>query len=792
MKRKAIFLFCLVVAGLALYSQTGLPIDIQHTRLDLEIDKGAQSLQAEARIRFRTVERCDSFTLFLQGLQVDSVNVPYRHRNDSILTFYWPSTLEAGMEDSLFIRYHGHPAKDASGWGGFYFQGDFAFNLGVGFAADPHPFGRIWFPCKDDFSDRSTFDFYIKTAADDRALCNGLPAGSTPAADGKIIWHWRMEEPIVSYLASVAVAPYRPAIQNYRGQSGNFPVWYGGRAQDTAKMKKSFQHLFDAIGIFEEAYGPQPFGKVGYALVPFSGGAMEHAGNIAFPLTAANGSTRFESLMVHELSHHWWGDWVTCADATEMWLNEGWASWSEFLFLEKKYGRKNYEEAIFNNRKKIIHRAHKDDHGYRAIQGTPHDYTYGTSVYDKGADVIHSLRGYLGDEDFFRCIKAYLEEHAWGNSETVDFRDFLSTCSGKNMDDFFENFIFNPGWAQFSIDSSWIIPEGPLYHIELWIRQRLHHAPAYFRNVPMGIYFFNAEGEAHSVRVVLPGACSALSLKLPFKPDLIVLNKDKSISSATFHDLIRLKESAKRLESRADFTFNRVEFNSDSVMLYIAHHLVRPDREGVPEGIRISATHYWQLDGIFPGGTLINGEVRYDGNDQNNPYDLDKDLLENSEDSMVILYRPGAGARWELWPKSDLVTLGKKDKSGSIGIREMRRGEYALGVRESGYTDTLKSEIPDHCEEVYLGINSQYKLMPPVRLLTIRPNPASDSITIDGTRGMETLIVTDMQGHVLLSEKLPGWDQYTLSLKDLEEGTYVLTIKNKGIVMASGQFVISR
>ena len=791
MKHKTIFLFYMIFAGLALQSQTGLAIDIQHTRLDLDIEKSTQSLQAEARIRFRCVERCDSFTLFLQGLQIDSVNVPYRYQHDSILTFYWPSTLEAGSDDSLFIRYHGHPAKDASGWGGFYFQGVFAFNLGVGFAADPHPFGRIWFPCKDDFTDRSTFEFHIKTDPADRALCNGLPAGSTTTPDGKVIWHWRMDDPIVSYLASVAVAPYRPAIQNYQGQSRNFPVWYGGRAQDTAKMKKSFQHLFDAIGIFETAYGSQPFAKVGYALVPFSGGAMEHAGNIAFPLTAANGSTQFESLMVHELSHHWWGDWVTCANAGEMWLNEGWASWSEFLFLEKEYGREKYDDAIFRNRKKVIYRAHKDDQGYRAIQGTPHDYTYGTTVYDKGADVIHSLRGYMGDEDFFHCIKAYLKEQAWGNSESVGFRDFLSECSGKNMDDFFESFVFNPGWAQFSIDSTWIVPEGPLYHTYLWIRQRLHHAPAYFHNVPLTIHFFGPEGQTYSRKAVLPGACSALSIKLPFKPDLIVLNKDNTISSATFHDLLRLKENANNLETRADFTFNRVEFNSDSIMLSVAHHLVRPDREGVPRGIRISSTHYWQLDGIFPEGTLINGEVHFDGNDQNNPYDLDKDLTEGSEDSMVILYRPGAGSSWEIWENSQLVTLGKTDKTGSISILEMKKGEYALGVRESGYTDSLKSEIPDHCDEVYLGLKAQY--MPKaIRILSVYPNPANDSITIEGTQGMETLIITDMQGKVILSQKLPGWEEYKFSVKSLAEGSYVITIKSKGMVTASGRFIISR
>ncbi len=80
----------------------------------------------------------------------------------------------------------------------------------------------------------------------------------------------------------------------------------------------------------------------------------------------------------------------------------------------------------------------------------------------------------------------------------------------------------------------------------------------------------------------------------------------------------------------------------------------------------------------------------------------------------------------------------------------------------------------------------------PVRILTLRPNPASDSLTVEGTRGMDVLLITDMQGRVVLSEKLTGWDEYTVSLKGLKEGNYLLTLKKKGIVAGTGKFVISR
>ncbi len=164
---------------------------------------------------------------------------------------------------------------------------------------------------------------------------------------------------------------------------------------------------------------------------------MEHATNIAYPSFAVDGTLVFEDLMAHEFGHHWWGDLVTCETADDMWLNEGWASYSENLFMEAVYGREAYLDAVIFNQIEVMQYAHIQDGAHYPVSGVPFDVTYGRHVYNKGADVAHTLRGYMGDEAFFRCIREYLDAFAFQTANSEQFRDFLGECSGFDLDDFF-------------------------------------------------------------------------------------------------------------------------------------------------------------------------------------------------------------------------------------------------------------------------------------------------------------------------------------------------------------------
>src|SRR5688572_14387829 len=180
-------------------------------------------------------------------------------------------------------------------------------------------------------------------------------------------------------------------------------------------MKNSFINLEAAFDIYENKFGPYRWDRVGYMLESMNSGAMEHAMNIGYPALLANGTLTYESIVVHELSHHWWGDLITCRTAEDMWINEGTAVFCEHVFTEDFYGRDQYLTNIRADVKELIRVCHlpdpNGDDGYWPLSGVPLNHTYGATTYNKGALMIHSMRPYLGDSLFFAGLKQLLTDN---------------------------------------------------------------------------------------------------------------------------------------------------------------------------------------------------------------------------------------------------------------------------------------------------------------------------------------------------------------------------------------------
>ena len=203
-------------------------------------------------------------------------------------------------------------------------------------------------------------------------------------------WHWHLSDAIPTYLSSVAVGPFMCISDVYNGQAEEISIQLWAHPSDSSSTVQTFSKLKQVLQAFEECFGPYRWQRVGYVMVPFDGGAMEHATNIAFPESSLGGGLATENLYAHELSHHWFGDLITCASAPDMWINEGWASFCENIFKEKVYGFESAQSHLMANHLKVLQTAHTDDGGYYAVAGVPHNITYGTTVYDKGADVVHT------------------------------------------------------------------------------------------------------------------------------------------------------------------------------------------------------------------------------------------------------------------------------------------------------------------------------------------------------------------------------------------------------------------
>jgi peptidase M1-like protein/type IX secretion system substrate protein len=772
-------------------------IDILHTDIQLDLsDKQNKNISGTCSLtilpKLNDVKHLylDLLQLNIDAVKLDTANLNYQY-NDTLIHIRLPKGFDTTDTFTVGIQYHGQPKTDNSGWGGFYFTGNYAFNLGVGFAADPHNFGRTWFPCLDNFTEKSTYSMEIITDSTEMAMCSGLLRMSNPLPDGKTEWLWELSEPVPSYLVSMAVANYTPVQSQYQGISSTFPVWLNATPTDSAKMKNSFVHLPDAIAAFEQAYGPQPFGKVGFTLVPFNGGAMEHATNIAYPRFAADGSRTYETLMAHELSHHWWGDFMTCATAEDMWLNEGWASYSENIFLEYVYGRQRYKKVVRDNHNDVLHRAHIRDDGFRALSGLPHAYTYGDHAYNKGADVAHTLRGYLGDTLFYTCIKGFLQQYAFDNASSLDFMQYMKLCAGPEMEDFFKDWVFQPGFPHFSIDSVLTEPDGNGFLVKVFIRQRLYAAPNYYDNIPLEITFMDNQWNKTTKKITMKGRCGIFNVSLPFEPVFTAIDMEERISDAISDEYHVFNATTFTQQTDAYLAYQYIDFSTDSILIRTEHNWVAPDRmKNKINGLHLNDRRYWKIDGIFPADATINAKILYNGanNTQGN---LDNHWITNSEDSIVLMYRSSAADDWEIYPDYILNTLGSKtDKMGQIIFTGIQKGEYALAIYDHSRQDSLQSDIPATCTDLNTSVREREKKQ---IHFVLSPNPANEIVRLDWLSGFNPnqIKLTGINGQVAGVWNIESQSgSFTFPVKQLPEGIYLVQVITNGKIMGSQKLIV--
>jgi len=664
----------------ALYSDT---LDALHYGIhltDINLTNKTIKGYTEAKLVAKT-NSLSSIKLELASLTVDSVFIDSNKTNAFVhtsnrLIIRLSDPFYLGKSVLVSVYYHGHPYVDPSGWGGFHFSGDYALNLGVGFDAIPHNLGKAWFPCIDDFHDRASYDVYLTVSDNKKAISGGRLVEVTKNGNNTSTWHWKTEYTLPTYLISATTGKYESKTDTFNGQQAQVPITYYCRPSDTAKITGTFVHLKQILQEFENYFGPYPFERVGYTASPGGLGAMEHASNITYPFSGWTGSTDKEWWYVHELSHMWFGNLVTCTSAEDMWLNEGWAVWCESLYREGIYGKQAYKDNMRTKLKEVLQSAHETDGGYFAIYGIPQTITYGTTVYQKGGQVAHTLRGYMGDSLFFGSVKAYLKKYAYNYASTFDLRDFLSAYSGTDLKPFFDAWVFEPGFPHFSIDSVVTVKSGKEFDVTVFVRQKLKGRTHYSNTNHLEIAFMDNHWHKIIDTIVFSGNIAHKTFHLPFLPVTVMADPDEKISDATTDVSKILKEKG---EYDYPETFGKVlvEKISDSALVRITHNWVAPDSLCSPHpGLRISDSRYWTVEGIFPKSFKALGKFSY-----SNATGLDNTLIINSNDSLVMLYRQGAGHSWKGTP----FIRNSSWTNGTITVDNLQPGEYSLAVWDRKY-----------------------------------------------------------------------------------------------------------
>jgi hypothetical protein len=762
------------------------PMDVLHQRIFLDLTPQG-SIVARCEIDATPRQAAlDHFPLHLAALTVDSVtledlSLPFSHV-DELLDIDLPAPLDLGDTVRITVHYHGVPAVDPSGFGGWYNTGTYIYNLGVAFTSVPHSYGRAWFPCVDNFTERSSYEFIVRTHAGRNAWCNGELLSETTLGGDTLERHWRIEETMPAYLASVAASNYVSVRDTFPSLgAAPVPVVLVARPPDTTNMKNSFINLQQAFDHFEEWFGPYRWNKVGYVLTPL--GAMEHSTSIHYPQFIANGNLQYEHVMAHELAHQWWGNLVTCDKAEEMYINEGFSEYLSYLFQEAVYGTGRYRNVVRANHRKMVHRAHLIDEGWWALADVPQEFTYGEHSYNKGADVIHTLRGYLGDELFKQGLTSFLEEHAFRSVNSELLRDHLTQSTGVDMTGFFNDWIFQPGWAAFEVDSFQVQPLGNDHEVTVYVEQKQRGPAAPYNNVPLQVTLLDADGTPWRApdSVFVGGPLSSFTVAAPFAPSTVILNENERISQAVTVDVDTLVQAGWPTYAHADLRLNVVSLPGP-LPIRMEEYWVAADAE-VDEAFayRISPDRWWRVVASIPEEAVVHGRIIFDGRPTTGgSLDLglmqDLDGLPFHEDSLVLLYRPDQRSAWTLHPSFTVNTLNSPtDKFGRLDFNDLRAGEYTLAWRTSA-----------------VGVQEPNAASAP---WSISPNPARDHvmITCHSAERLEGEVhLLDDQGRLLYAQRWQGSPQH-VPVNGQAAGIYLLRFMHRdGRSTPIGKVVLER
>lgn len=410
-----------------------------HYNLNLKYDPGTNFLRADVTMTAVAHPIASRFSVDFRGFEIKSVElngtrVPFRREGDKL----WvepAAPIPDNQEFKLETIYQGTPAQASSEALDGLSAGWINYRDGSVTVCEPN-LAHTWFPCNDHPLDKATFDFEIETPAGYSALANGIETQSETAAHHVATWH--MDKPIQTCMVVVATGRY--GTSNQQGPDG-LTIHNYFPASEADAYSRSLADDPKFMSFLESRLGPYPWPSYGTLILPqvvsqanqlMSGAAIETVGLPVFGPGSAGPST-----LIHEMCHQWMGDCVSITHwEDDIWWVEGFATFAEFMRTEMTGGKAAYEEQVRNMYRNL------SNGGWSAPGHLTTAGMFGTAAYQGGCMVFMALRAKLGDEQFFKTVRSFIDHHRYGNATAEDWIAAASEVSGNDMRPFFTAWLY--------------------------------------------------------------------------------------------------------------------------------------------------------------------------------------------------------------------------------------------------------------------------------------------------------------------------------------------------------------
>ncbi len=434
-------------------------VDLLHLTIDVTPDFQKRTIAGTTSLRLRpNVQPLRVLRLDAVDLRVRSVECPvpiqawHLTTNQIVVTF--AEALPADRDTTVQVSYDAEPKE------GLYFRTpETGYREGEThlFTQGETDLARHWYPGIDHPNERFTSEVVCHVPTGMTVFSNGRLISQEPDAHGRIAFRWLQDQTHVNYLVALVAGHFRTIADRHR----DLPIALHTLPSAAGEAAGTFRGTADMLAYFETEIGvPYPWAKYDQVCVnDFVAGGMENTS-----LTILTDGTLFtdatenifdsEGLVAHELAHQWFGDLVTCKDWSQLWLNEGFATYYEALYTRHARGRDAFLYEMHRRARDLVAQANDVRPIVRrtfADSGEMFDHL----TYPKAAWVLHMLRSQLGEPLFRRCIRTYLERHAYGSVETEDLNAVLEELSGRSWDQFLDQWIYHGGYPDLHVDYSW-------------------------------------------------------------------------------------------------------------------------------------------------------------------------------------------------------------------------------------------------------------------------------------------------------------------------------------------------
>jgi len=420
--------------------------DLLFYHLDLRVDPEKKVIAGKNTIRFKMLKDDTRIQLDLfANLNVDkilmgSTTLKYERELGAVFVDF-PETLKAGRTYSIDFYYSGTP-QTIGRFGGFTFGKDPAGRPWI-FTACEGIGASLWWPNKDQWRDEvENMQLSVSIPSDLVDVSNGKFVSKTDLGDGYSRWDWMIHYPINNYDVSLNIGKY----EHFADKLGDLPLDFYALPEDLEKAKTQFAQAKGMIEAYQHYFGEYPFKKDGYKLVevPYSG--MEHQTAVTYGNHFTNGylgrdwtgvgiSPRFDFIIIHESGHEWFGNAITAADVSDMWIHEGWTTYLECLYVEYMWGKEdglkytNGYKSKVQNRQSIITE--------RGVNREPPQ-----DMYFKGALFLNTLRSVINDDKrWFALIHDVFQHFKYQNIMTEDMVAYFNQKTGMNLTPIFDEYL---------------------------------------------------------------------------------------------------------------------------------------------------------------------------------------------------------------------------------------------------------------------------------------------------------------------------------------------------------------